>query len=206
MGGSYPQFTCPNCRAITDLEAELEVDDGDEWMRNREDSAQVAEISTANAIDAAQAMQNGNDTAHAGGAAEGYEDTGDVDLTDTQFDNHADETVMTPQLTPDVVQSGGPTTSHAEASPTANGIEILRPTNSADLAPIGPNPAGGAMRTSTPTSAEIIGGEGPMTPRNNAGPFVLDGSAGRASVETSANAPGNSGSRAGATTVMDQSE
>jgi hypothetical protein len=41
-------------------------------------------------------------------------------------------------------------------------------------------------RTETPdgsrvTSAEqIISGEGPLTPRNNAGPFVFDGSAGRA--------------------------
>ena len=37
-------------------------------------------------------------------------------------------------------------------------------------------------RTETPDSAEqIIAGEGPLTPRNNAGPFVFDGSAGRSS-------------------------
>ena len=35
-------------------------------------------------------------------------------------------------------------------------------------------------RTETPDVAEqIIAGEGPLTPRNNAGPFVFDGSAGR---------------------------
>lgn len=30
-----------------------------------------------------------------------------------------------------------------------------------------------------PTAEQIISGEGPLTPRNNAGPFVFDGSAGR---------------------------
>jgi hypothetical protein len=35
------------------------------------------------------------------------------------------------------------------------------------------------MNTQTPDPAEMISGEGPLTPRNNAGPFVFDGSAGR---------------------------
>ncbi len=34
-------------------------------------------------------------------------------------------------------------------------------------------------RTQTPDPEHIIAGEGPLTPRNNAGPFVFDGSAGR---------------------------
>lgn len=34
-------------------------------------------------------------------------------------------------------------------------------------------------RTQTPDPEQIIAGEGPLTPRNNAGPFVFDGSAGR---------------------------
>ena len=40
-------------------------------------------------------------------------------------------------------------------------------------------------RTDTPDIAEqVIAGEGPLTPRNNAGPFVFDGSAGRASTSS----------------------
>jgi hypothetical protein len=35
-------------------------------------------------------------------------------------------------------------------------------------------------RTQTPDPEQILAGEGPLTPRNNAGPFVFDGSAGRA--------------------------
>ena len=34
--------------------------------------------------------------------------------------------------------------------------------------------------TQTPDPTEMIAAEGPLTPRNNAGPFVFDGSAGRA--------------------------
>ena len=37
------------------------------------------------------------------------------------------------------------------------------------------------LRVATPTAGEAPGPEGPMTPRNDAGPFVFDGSAGRAS-------------------------
>lgn len=33
--------------------------------------------------------------------------------------------------------------------------------------------------TQTPDPTEMVAGEGPLTPRNNAGPFVFDGSAGR---------------------------
>lgn len=38
-----------------------------------------------------------------------------------------------------------------------------------------------AARNQTPDGERIINGEGPLTPRNDAGPFILDGSAGRAS-------------------------
>lgn len=36
-------------------------------------------------------------------------------------------------------------------------------------------------RTVSPDAEQIVAGEGPLTPRNNAGPFVFDGSAGRGS-------------------------
>jgi hypothetical protein len=36
-----------------------------------------------------------------------------------------------------------------------------------------------AARTQTPDGERLINGEGPLTPRNDAGPFILDGSAGR---------------------------
>jgi E3 ubiquitin-protein ligase DMA1/2 len=37
------------------------------------------------------------------------------------------------------------------------------------------------MRTQTPDGERLLNGEGPLTPRNDVGPFILDGSAGRAS-------------------------
>ena len=36
--------------------------------------------------------------------------------------------------------------------------------------------------TQTPDPTDMITAEGPLTPRNNAGPFVFDGSAGRSDV------------------------
>ncbi|MCJ1288667.1 hypothetical protein MMC34_000195 [Xylographa carneopallida] len=44
--------------------------------------------------------------------------------------------------------------------------------------PITPRAAGG-LRTPTPTAGEVLDHVGPLTPRNDAGPFVFDGSAGR---------------------------
>ena len=47
---------------------------------------------------------------------------------------------------------------------------------------LGSNTGGSAVfgRIHSPVSgSEVLSGEGPLTPRNNAGPFVFDGSAGR---------------------------
>jgi E3 ubiquitin-protein ligase DMA1/2 len=181
MGTNYPQFTCPNCRAITDLEAELDVDDGEEWEQPAEPKHHV-ENTTPAVTPAANPLQNQHDTAHAGGAAGAYDEAGDVDLTNIQFEGNADAATATPQIIMDGLLSRRQTSNAASSSgiTPVNGIEIPRPSNDdAQLAPVVSNETLGGLRTATPTSAEIIGGEGLLTPRNDAGPFVFDGSAGR---------------------------
>lgn len=181
MGSSYPQFTCPNCRAVTDLEAELEVEDGEEWEQPVE-SARPAGNTAATMTQPANPLQNQQDTVHVGGAAAAYDDAGDVDLTNIQFEGNADQTTTPPQTTTSGLLSRRQTSnsSTAAAMTSVNGIEIPRSATTAQLAPVSSDTPG-TLRTATPTSADIIGGEGPLTPRNDAGPFVFDGSAGRAS-------------------------
>lgn len=184
MGSSYPQFTCPNCRAVTDLEAEFDVEDGEEWEPTAEEPARTAENRAADVTHPTNSLQNQHDTVHAGGAAQAYDEAEEVDLSNIQFESNPEQTAPTPQVTTNGLLSRRQT-SNGSASPgfaSVNGIEIPRSSTTAgQLARILPNDTPGALRTATPTAADIIGGEGLLTPRNDAGPFVFDGSAGRAS-------------------------
>jgi E3 ubiquitin-protein ligase DMA1/2 len=183
MGSSYPQFTCPNCRAITDLEAELDVDEGDEWEQPNQSPMPTAHMA-APMIHAPNPRQNQEDTVHVGGAAAAYEEAGDVDLSNVQFEGNADQTITS--IPPAPAPANGllsrrqtSNSTNSPAIPAVNGIEIPRPSTTAQLAVVSSDTPG-TFRTTTPTSADLIGGEGPLTPRNDAGPFVFDGSAGRA--------------------------
>ncbi len=185
MGSSYPQFTCPNCRAITDLEAEFDVEEGaegEEWEHPPDLSVHAEGETPATTTQLADPLQNQQDTVHVGGAAVAYDEAGDVDLTNIQFEGNADQTIATPQTTTNGLLSRRQT-SNSTTSPAitpVDGIEIPRSSNAAPLAVVMSSDTPATLRTATPTSADIIGGEGPLTPRNNAGPFVFDGSAGRA--------------------------
>jgi E3 ubiquitin-protein ligase DMA1/2 len=184
MGSNYPQFTCPNCRAITDLEAELDVEDDGEWEKPVDEESTRPAINASTTNDpTTDALQNQHDTAHAVNTSAALEEVGDVDLTNIQFESNDDQTANVPQTTSNSLLSRRQT-SNSAASPQitpVNSIEIPRSSAAPQLAPIISNDTMGSVRAATPTSADIISGEGPLTPRNDAGPFVFDGSAGRPS-------------------------
>lgn len=188
MGSSYPQFTCPNCRAITDLEAELDVDDDGEWEEHVEEPSKPAAPQPPNPL------QNQHDTAHAGGAARAYVEAGDVDLNNIQIESNVGQTAPAPSPGANGLASPWqPSIAAASPGPVpANGIDIPRPHIPSPLANVVSNNPDEPLRVPTPTSADIIAGEGPLTPRNDAGPFVFDGSAGRVGRST--------------TSAMDESE
>ena len=176
---SYPQFLCPNCRAVTDLEAEV-----DEILEEWEEDAS-ADI-------------NGDDAQHSPKPARSPQPQ-PARASDTDGDVDQGLAEVTHQLTlhDDVVSSSAPT-------PTATIPRRPVPANGVRAAS-GPAVARaeddwlGEMRGLTPTEARPItprvrrdvseGAEGPLTPRNDAGPFVFDGSAGRAAGASAAVAP-----------------
>ena len=206
MGSNYPQFTCPNCRAITDLEAELEAEDGEEWEQAvDEPTTKPVENLVSHTTQPTSPFPDQQDTVHAGGAAAAYDEVGDIDLTNIQFEASGDQTTntttttitttttTTPQLSTSGLLSRRQTSTNTTTTPSqgaaVNGIEIPGSSTAGQLSNIVTNEAAGTLRAATPTSADVIGGEGPLTPRNDAGPFVFDGSAGRASARhLSANA------------------
>lgn len=184
---SYPQFLCPNCRAVTDLEADVDdMDDGD-W----ED-----EIDTGSNPDVVATRQtNGTMPEHDDFTMDGVDEAlSNAAMRNLTIDNNA-------HLIPTMTTSSDPTNESSASLSllTRRGARRIEPTfppiteQSATrtasgpvqyLQPITPTRSltgddvdQTALRT--PTRTDMLLHDGPMTPTNNAGPFVFDGSAGR---------------------------
>ncbi|KAL9111071.1 MAG: hypothetical protein Q9227_004504 [Pyrenula ochraceoflavens] len=160
-GESYPQFTCPNCRAVTDLEAEVDQIEDDwedgEWVPDADQSSAAngsALASIANNPDVPQRRAEQHQT----------EDRQDLELPDA------------PALEIRSMDSHEPSSTGEDAMMNLTGVNIP----SAAIS-ISNHQAADSDRVSTPDTGDVMSGEGPLTPRNNAGPFVFDGSAGRSS-------------------------
>jgi hypothetical protein len=165
-GPTWPNFLCPNCRAVADLEEDAE-DPGDfeDW---EEDAEQ------ANGEPAAK-VENGGKDPHVTPRASlapvngnGHqEEDGGVSLAGLSNMNLNDSPQQPIPQTPD--RRAEPLTSSVTQPVTIN---VPGANEFSGLSPLYPNQNDGL----TPGGMH----DGPMTPRNDAGPFVLDGSAGRA--------------------------
>lgn len=183
MGSSYPQFTCPNCRAITDLEAELEAEDVEEWEQTVDEAARPVGNLVSTHTQLGPPFPAQQDTVHAGGAAIAYDEVGEVDLGNIQFEGHGDP-IATPPLNTSGLLARRQTshgTNASQGTPVTGMMEMPGSSTGGQLGNLVTNQVPGTLATAIPTAADVIGGEGPLTPRNDAGPFVFDGSGGRAS-------------------------
>lgn len=188
----YPSFQCPNCRAYSDLEADVDVD-MEEWAEEEEEESaaqnkdpdmnQTAQPETKDHTDSAdhetpQASPRRSEESYGtngAGASAGEE---------TQNTNGA-QPVAVPQPT----QNASGLLSRRQDRPTlapAIGSDSLSPPVNVISMPKRPTEAEmqdilalQRTQTETPGNELIIAGEGPLTPRNNAGPFVFDGSGSR---------------------------
>ena len=176
---SYPQFQCPNCRAWTDLSAEVDLaeEDLNEWMDN---AGEIADNDDAPQSNGQQRLssdgRSDEDTAHLGTTTDAVQDTSEGDLEPIAVDDNAELTYGNHPVTGSGLLARRQATNLASPDiAPVNGISMpnqLTPTRTNDTMADTSGPEGlGA--------AESIPGEGPLTPRNNAGPFVFDGSAGR---------------------------
>lgn len=144
-GGSYPQFICPNCRAVTDLNADVDID-FDEWEASEdEQSKEDGEPKVAGAVD------------ELAGA------TGRLAL-----DNAAiDDTLTVPATS---LGGAGIPSSLTSSHRVISSVSPSNPAQSMNI----PMPAGFSTgrRTSVGLSQEEAETGGPMTPSNDAGPFI----------------------------------
>lgn len=174
---SYPEFQCPNCRAWTDLSAEVDVvpEDLDEWMENNEDALVNAGNGGNNDSEVGNDPRTGEDAAGIGADQDAMPEISEPERREGTAINAIQSTDGNATSNSNLLsrrQASNPT---SPAIASLNGIDIpaqLGPsiTNSTQVAQLEPGIDEGL---------DIISGEGPLTPRNNAGPFVFDGSAGR---------------------------
>lgn len=179
----YPQFQCPNCRAYSDLSADVDIDPDD----LNADMVDAEGVSPVN------------------GSQEPHESNADLDDTQNLDDLHRDASDNLPSpTTPDKndaqanisvgnEQEDSPSPSmrgtgllsrRQAANPRSSEISSLNNLDmperfdadetTHDLRP-------GLSRTESSNAEHVVSAEGPLTPRNNAGPFVFDGSGGRPS-------------------------
>lgn len=178
-GPTWPNFLCPNCRAVADLEEDVEdPPDFDDW---EEDAEQTNGDSTANAENGvgdrhitpraslvpmnAQAPVN-NTSDEDGGVSLGDLQQAISNISMSDSNGHASQPGSHPQ-TPER-RPEPPTSSITQPVQ----INVTSANEFSGLSPLYPHNHDGL----TPDRVH----DGPMTPRNDAGPFVLDGSAGRA--------------------------
>ena len=200
---TWPQFLCPNCRAVADLEAD--VDDPYDYEEHLDEEANDSADSSGTPNlnpNTEHALSNG--TPNVTGLAQPAE------ITPVQHDAEPDSEANLPtRLTPVPLNANELPTTEADPSLSLlsrrnvsgtsmlqRGIKATRPTpdhTSPSPRRVPSNPSIphennttqlteplNTLRVATPTPGDPPGPEGPMTPRNDAGPFVFDGSAGRA--------------------------
>lgn len=156
---NWPTFQCPNCRAYADLEAEVDQPEQDDTDGEIEDAIKQSQESTESNSEAIAAEVEPS-----------------LDAADDALD----------RTTQAVSSSSSQPAAHEEddarlSAATTRPVSIARPSTPIHHHddPISPRSATPRTTDTFALAAGLQGPEGPMTPTNDAGPFVLDGSAGR---------------------------
>ncbi|KAI0841743.1 SMAD/FHA domain-containing protein [Hypoxylon sp. FL0890] len=161
-GPSWPIFICPNCRATADLDAEVD-EPTDEWQQLDSGIEDVQEEKPA------RSASQTNDEVESP-ASSPVNSHGDVEQPSADVDAGD----MTMQIDSATVQSTLLRHAVTEPVPIPNATPRV---SSGDRS--------ATNRTPSPNSQPLTNGnEGPITPRNDAGPWVFDGNPARVSQES----------------------
>jgi E3 ubiquitin-protein ligase DMA1/2 len=175
---TYPHFQCPNCRAWTDLSAEVDVaeEDMEEWMDNAGEGEDLSHAPENTASGPGSNVRSEEDTAQIGAAVSRDNEMPDADHETVTVgesvrdsNNHQPVSVGGLLARRQAAQSASGEIAYVNSIEMPNGLAPST-TNTTDADRSG---------AATPDAGEVLTREGPLTPRNNAGPFVFDGSAGR---------------------------
>ena len=189
---NYPQFLCPNCRAVADLEADID-DPAGAWHEGEDSNSDVEKHEAAEEEAMAQAIAASLEHMHISGgdplsANRGVPGPG---LLQAQaVEPAAEGQDATPISRSETAERGAvvrgrdhislPEPMQSPSFASAVGAAVPLSLGAVEL-PASPN---ARERPITPGAPEQQ--EGPLTPRNDAGPFVFDGSAGQLAGEAQA--------------------
>ncbi|QIW94588.1 hypothetical protein AMS68_000106 [Peltaster fructicola] len=146
LNNSSPNFLCPNCRYVADLDADVEPPVED--LCEESEHGKIEQIGQSSS-DEAMAGASGNDAAQLQSDASAATDSDHAETADSSG---------TPLRTPP-------------------GFIPIRPKTQASTHDTNASPTTGATAAFALAAGMVA--DGLLTPRNDAGPFVLDGSAGR---------------------------
>lgn len=172
-GPQWPHFLCPNCRAVADLDAEVDdpYDDGGweeiDYEENDEGDVPVRAASSRLPTEST-----------------------DEDSDDVQ--NSADAVAQLSVISSDSSQEAAVREDSEPWHSSVCPMPIRRPVSDSNQPSANAETSSSSepshARTPSPTGClpapEFLGVDGPLTPRNDVGPFVLDGSAGMRIAQT----------------------
>ncbi|MCJ1395407.1 hypothetical protein MMC18_008293 [Xylographa bjoerkii] len=200
---TWPQFMCPNCRAMADLEADVD-DPLDEWHDDEDEDADInvdsqhnppntssnpnpegTEVSNLSNIQSLSVARSAHESAY-GDLPSRSRQQSITNLTDERPTATSSANQPTPSSGPSIISrrlAARPSFGVVNEVPGQEDANLnidlaANQTTAAQHASSTPQ-ATGSLRTPTPTAGEVLDHVGPLTPRNDAGPFVFDGSAGR---------------------------
>ncbi|KAG5995723.1 hypothetical protein E4U43_002977 [Claviceps pusilla] len=155
----YPIFVCPNCRAGADLEADVDepTEDWENLDDDNENDNDNDDMDVENKESERRSEHDGVNVSEARDSAP----SPDPDAMDTTVNFNAPDSPSSEEPEPDGALP------HATSEP----LPIANPVSGAGRV--------GHLRENRSPSPASSGAEGPITPRNNAGPWVFDGGAGR---------------------------
>ena len=174
IGPSAPIFICPNCRAAADLDAEVD-EPSDEWQQLE---SGIEDVPDETPQPPAPPTTNGNGATSSPAALlnsdratpESSPGGGDI----------GDATVLIDHPPQERETSSRPLTSDPVPIPNP----INRTTMVAPSIAVSPSPRGTRTPSPETNNASVTITEGPLTPRNDAGPWVFDGNPARVSQES----------------------
>ncbi|KAI1769239.1 hypothetical protein GGR53DRAFT_231706 [Hypoxylon sp. FL1150] len=159
MGPSWPIFICPNCRATADLDAEVD-EPSDEWQQLDSGVEDIQEDKAAGPHnDEARSIATSQTNSNCN-LQENDNDAGDMTMHMDTSSGMQGAQLRHARTEPVMIPNATPRTASSDRSVT--------------------------NRTPSPNSNPLLanGNEGPITPRNDAGPWVFDGNPSRGSQES----------------------
>jgi hypothetical protein len=194
-GHTWPNFLCPNCRAVADLEADVEEQE-EEWEEDSLEAAIEASKQDGGLLTQVGTVVNGHDVMDEDEEPDGVRTPRAMEPipsprqgAETEAiagSSRGDEFNGCPTADDDDLTTMSHLSLHSTELPEPEAlVRSETPPELADHASVSalaaPRPIPGRAGSSYELHPGTPGAEGPMTPRNDAGPFVLDGGAGRSS-------------------------